>query len=82
MKEREDVEDAGEYLDVLLRRGEKELARKSVEALGDVKDFGEECPFKVEFAACALSEKEGVEKMSELARKLVIRQTNLFRRHF
>ena len=24
---------------------EKELARKSVEALGDVKDFGEECPF-------------------------------------
>ena len=70
VKEREDVEDAGEYLDVLLRRGEKELARKSVEALGDVKDFGEECPFKVEFAACAVSEKEGVEKMSELARKL------------
>ncbi len=69
VKEREDVQDAGEYLDVLLRRGEKELAKKSVEALGDVKDFGEECPFKVEFAACALSEKEGVEKMSELARK-------------
>ena len=58
--------------ELIMIAGEKELARKSVEALGDVKDFGEECPFKVEFAACALSEKEGVEKTSIRRRKCVL----------
>ena len=79
LKEREDAEKAGEYLERLMMMkeddvdGGKKKARRCAEMLGPVDAFGREMPFKLEFYMILLLEEVEelgmVEKLTRLARK-------------
>ena len=78
LKEREDAEKAGEYLERLMMKeddvdGGKKKARRCAEMLGPVDAFGREMPFKLEFYMILLLEEVEelgvVEKLTRLARK-------------
>ena len=79
LKEREDAEKAGEYLERLMMMKEddfddgKKKARRCAEMLGPVDAFGREMPFKLEFYMILVLEEEEelgmVEKLTRLARK-------------
>ncbi|CAL6337091.1 unnamed protein product [Bathycoccus prasinos] len=77
LKEREDAEKAGEYLESLMMKEDdfdgKKKARRCAEMLGPVDAFGREMPFKLEFCMILLLEEEEelgmVEKLTRLARK-------------
>ena len=78
LKEREDAEKAGEYLERLMMMKEddfdgKKKARRCAEMLGPVDAFGREMPFKLEFYMILLLEEVEelgvVEKLTRLARK-------------
>ena len=76
LKEREDAEKAGEYLERLMMKEDfdgKKKARRCAELLGPVDAFGRGMPFKLEFYMILLLEEEEelgmVEKLTRLARK-------------
>lgn len=78
LKEREDAEKAGEYLERLMMKEDdfddgKKKARRCAEMLGPVDAFGREMPFKLEFYMILLLEEVEelgmVEKLTRLARK-------------
>jgi hypothetical protein len=74
LKELEDAEKAGEYLEHLVKtRGDRATARRCANDLGDLDSFGKELPFKLEFYCAILcaEEKDGgaVEMLTKLARK-------------
>jgi hypothetical protein len=78
LKEREDAEKAGEYLERLMMKEDvfddgKKKAKRCAEMLGPVDAFGREMPFKLEFYMILLLEEEEelgmVEKLTRLARK-------------
>ena len=76
LKEREDAEKAGEYLERLMMMKEddfddgKKKARRCAEMLGPVDAFGREMPFKLEFYMILVLEEEEelgmVEKLTRL----------------
>ena len=83
LKEREDAEKAGEYLERLMKEDfddGKKKARRCAEMLGPVDAFGREMPFKLEFYMILLLEEEEelgmVEKLTRLARKCEVQLGN------
>lgn len=86
LKEREDAEKAGEYLERLMMMKEddfddgKKKARRCAEMLGPVDAFGREMPFKLEFYMILVLEEEEelgmVEKLTRLARKCEVQLGN------
>ena len=83
LKEREDAEKAGEYLERLMKEDFddwKKKARRCAEMLGPVDAFGREMPFKLEFYMILLLEEEEelgmVEKLTLLARKCEVQLGN------
>ena len=62
LKELEDAQKAGEYLEHLVKtRGDRATARRCANDLGDLDSFGKELPFKLEFYCAILcaEEKDG-----------------------
>ncbi|CAL6365099.1 unnamed protein product [Bathycoccus prasinos] len=83
LKEREDAEKAGEYLERLMKEDfddGKKKARRCAEMLGPVDAFGREMPFKLEFYMILVLEEEEelgmVEKLTRLARKCEVQLGN------
>ena len=85
LKEREDAEKAGEYLERLMMKEDvfddgKKKAKRCAEMLGPVDAFGREMPFKLEFYMILVLEEEEelgmVEKLTRLARKCEVQLGN------